>query len=75
MQLHEVIPMHWLIAAMLSTNSAVDLRGLRPRDSQSARWSAEYARLQRGDEAATPLRARREPRWKFRRLALRSWLP
>jgi hypothetical protein len=74
MQLHEVIPMHWLIAAMLSTNSAVDLRGLRPRDSQSARWSAEYARLQRGGETVA-LPGRPEPRWKFRRLALRSWLP
>ena len=54
--------MHWLIAAMLSTNSAIDLRGLRPRDSQHARWSAEWERMERSRRATNepgPAQARR----------------
>jgi hypothetical protein len=53
LQLHEVIPMHWLIAAMLSANSAIDLRGLRPRNSQDARWSMEWERLERSARATS----------------------
>ena len=66
--------MHWLMAALYSTNSAADLRGLRPRDSRRAQWALEWERLERAN-AADSSGPRATPWWRSAlRPALRSRL-